>query len=147
MQAAAAASGRERALAEIHSIKPQRALLYGWSPRVVENDDGTIALFVRFTRRTPKKDDHGNVFLLRLRYESDFETAGRREEFCNPANPDEVGERFWPKGMRGVTATSGRLGLCLVGTWACHSVHHRDRDGRVASLNRLLVEIQKCLNE
>jgi hypothetical protein len=34
----------------------------------------------------------------------------------------------------------------LEGTWGFHSHHHRDRDGRQAQLNKLLMEIQKCLN-
>ena len=146
MEPALALTWRDKALAEIAGIKPHRVLRYGWQPRVVETD-GYVDLFIRFTRRTPKPDDHGSVFLLRLRYMPDYETAGRQEAFCNPNESAEEGEKFWPKGMRGVTSANGRPGLCLVGTWACHSVHHRDRDGRAASLNRLLWEIQRCLNE
>jgi hypothetical protein len=136
---------RQKALAEIKTIKPAWAAKYGWDPEVRE-DDGCIDLVVRLTRRAASTRPPSR-FVLRLRYQSDFETAGRREAFVNPENLAEEGPQFWPSGVRGFNPTNSPATICLEGTWGFHSFHHRERDGRRANLNRLLLEIQKCLNE
>lgn len=133
---------REEARAEIRGIKAIWATKYGWAPEVKdqENDDH-LDLYVRLTARKSER-----VFVLRLRYQSDFETAGRREAFLDPENIEREGSQFWPTGVSGFNPTNNPPTICLEGTWGFHSHHHRDRDGRRANLNRLLMDIQKCLN-
>lgn len=133
---------REKAQAEIRGIKATWATKYGWAPEVQEQEgsDG-IDLHVRFVAKKS-----GRQFALRLRYQSDFETAGRREAFVDPENVECEGSQFWPTGVSGFNSTNSPQTICLEGTWGFHSHHHRDRDGRRANLNKLLMEIQKCLN-
>jgi hypothetical protein len=137
---------REKALHEIGSIKPFWIAKYGWNPSFTDCDDH-IDLYVRFARRSSGTEcQAASEFVLRLRYQSDFETAGRREAFVNPKNLEEEGTQFWPEGARGVNPKQAPATICLEGTWGFHSHHHRDRDGRVARLNRLLLELEQCLN-
>lgn len=136
---------QEKALQEIRSIKPFWAEKYGWAPSWTELDEH-LDLFVHYAY--PRRLDEGQTrrdLVLRLRYQSDYETAGRREAFVNPENLEE-GLQFWPTGIRGVNPNQTPPNICLEGTWGFHSHHHRDRDGRVARLNRLLLELEKCLN-
>lgn len=137
---------RDTARQEIRSIKPFWAEKYGWAPTSVEHEDH-IDLFVRFAypRRPPQGQTSRDV-VLRLRYQSDYETAGRRETFVNPKNLDEECLELWPTGIRGINPDQKPPNICLEGTWGFHSHHHRDRDGRVARLNRLLMELEQCLN-
>ncbi len=147
---------REKALAEIRSIKPHWAAKYEWGPEVKEQDD-RIDVYAHFTQRSKKAggssektgDSPGKPkrFVLRLRYKSDFETAGRLEAFVNPENLEEEGSQYWPSGVSGFNPTGSPPSICLEGTWGFHSFHHRERDGRRANLNKLLMEIQKCLNQ
>lgn len=139
---------REKALAEIQGIKAVWASRYGWDPETRERE-GDIDLYVRFARRgpgTPPGEEVVERFVLRLRYQSDFDTAGRREAFVNPEDLDEEGPQFWPSAISGINPGNNPPAICLEGTWGFHSVLHRERDGRRASLNRLLMEIQQCLN-
>ncbi len=131
-----------RAHAEIASIKAMWAEKYGWSPEVVDAET-IVDLLVHFRRRHPGSEPA--TFLLRLRYESDFETAGRREMFVNPNNPNEEGPEWWPKNVSAFKIEVPPR-ICLEGTYGFHSHLHRDRDGRRANLNRLLMEIERCLN-
>lgn len=132
---------RGRARREIDGIRPYWRERYGWDPQVTEQEDA-IDLFVRFSQRQPA-GTAPREYMLRLRYQSDFETAGRREAFVNPEKPLDVGPGFWPAG--GPFRPNESL-ICLEGTYGFHSNLHRDRDGRLAQLNRLLMEIQKLLN-
>ncbi len=137
---------RQKALQEVQSIKPFWATKYGWNPSVREETE-QIHLNVRFTRRgQPDQSPGRREFVLRLTYTADYETAGRKEAFVNPENLDEEGVAFWPEGVKGVNPTQNPATICLEGTWGFHSHHHRDRDGRVARLNRLLLELEQCLN-
>lgn len=132
---------RSRARAEIGGIKPFWSSKYGWSP-VTEESDGAVDLFVTFHRaREP-----GKRYVLRLRYEEDFETAGRREEFVNPDDRTQAGKAYWPVGVQGFQTGRTPLAICLEGTFGFHSGLHKERDGRLAVLNRLLMEVQKCLD-
>lgn len=135
------ASWRGAALAEIRGIKTQWADRYGWCPHLRRGKDH-LDLLVTFTRRRPEPSQ---AFVLRLRYGSDFKIAGRREEFVDPKDPSKGGPEYWPKNMRGV-AMRDRPYLCLEGTWGFHCVLHPERPAQRASLNRLLMEIEKCLN-
>jgi hypothetical protein len=138
---------REKALAEIEGIKATWGERYGWDPQW-RDTEGTIDLFVRFARANAEESatDASERVVLRLRYEPDFETAGRRESFVNPRDWDEEGLQFWPRGISAIKPENAPPAICLEGTWGFHSALHRDRDGRRASLNRLLMEIQRCLN-
>lgn len=131
---------RTNALAEIRGIKPHWGQRYGWAP-VVRERDGCIELFVRFNSRKL-----GRTFTLRLRYQNDFETAGRREAFVDPENLDVEGLEFWPPEKGAFKRNHNPPAICLEGTYGFHSHLHKDRDGRQANLNRLLIEIQQCLN-
>jgi hypothetical protein len=135
---------RERAREEIGSIKPSWAARYGWDPQVREEED-RIDVYVRVRRTHPGGDRHDR-HILRLRYQEDFETAGRREAFVNPDNPAEEGRQFWPDGVTGFNSQNNPPMICIEGTWGFHSVLHRERDGRAANLNRLLLAIQRSLN-
>lgn len=140
---------REKVRAEIYSLQLAWAEKYGWNPQVREHDEW-IDLYVQFTSQSARSNGPPvppHQFVLRLRYRSDFETAGRQEAFVNSKNWEEEGPHFWPTGARGINPTSTPPFICLEGTWGFHSVHHRERDGRRANLNKLLIEIQKCLNE
>jgi hypothetical protein len=134
---------RERARKEIEGIKPYWNEQYGWDPHLEDGLDA-IDLFVRFSEAQPSGATP-RTYLLRLRYQSDFETAGRREAFVNPDKRTEEAPGFWPSSGGGVFR-SNESQICLEGTFGFHSHLHRERDGRVANLNRLLMEIQKILN-
>jgi hypothetical protein len=129
---------RQRACQEIQGIRPYWSEKYGWAPRSEEHE-ARIDLYVHFVKKP------GTKYLLRLRYEPDFETAGRREAFLSPDDGKREGREFWPEGSAFKTGENPPA-ICLEGTHGFHSRLHRDRDGRVANLNKLLLEIQKCLN-
>lgn len=133
---------RERARVEIGTMKEFWTRKYEWCPAVEEGDD-YVTLFL--TLRRKKDPDH--TYVLRLRYEKDFETAGRREAFVDPGNWDRQGSEFWPTDVRGFQPNRNPPSICLEGTYGFHSDLHTDRDGRIANLNRLLLEIQLCMNE
>lgn len=133
---------REDALAEIDSIKCRWADRYGWQPHSVEEEDTDyIDLYVRFSSKKQP-----GPFLLCLRYQEDFRTAGRREAFVDPDDKTTEGPSSWPAGSAFKSGNSPPA-ICLEGTWGFHSALHRDRDGRRANLNRLLMEIQRCLDQ
>src|SRR5438093_12374373 len=101
-----AAPWRDEALAEIRQIKPRWAENYGWSPTIEAGDDDAdhIDLFVRLCRRWPGQqpaDEPPKWYVLRLRYQADFNTAGRREQFVDPDNWTKEGPADWPTGVSG----------------------------------------------
>lgn len=132
---------RDRARAELESIKRFWADKYGWAPFVEEAEEH-IDLFVTVKR----KKEPDREYVLRLRYMADFQTAGRREAFVDPADRDRAGKEYWPTGVRGFNPSRNPPAICLEGTYGFHSDLHKDRDGRVANLNRLLMEIQQCMD-
>lgn len=132
---------RDSAITEARSVKKLWAIRYEWDPIVIENDDW-IDLFIQFRI----KGNPERIHILRLRYEMDFETAGRREAFVNPENHEEAHLQYWPTGVGVIKNTHNPPAICLWGTWGFHSVLHKDEDGRKANLNILLIEIQQCLN-
>lgn len=133
---------KKQALAEIEGIKSFWSRKYGWAPVTNEGDDH-VDLFITF-RRAKEPDRR---FVLKLRYEKDFKTAGRREDFVDPEDLSQAGEERWPQGVRGFKSNRKRPAICLEGTYGFHSDLHQDRDGRLASLNKLLLEIQQCFDE
>lgn len=136
---------KDSALAEISTIKSRWSERFGWAPAVRREAD-RIDLFVRFSRRRNADEQ----YVLRLRYPHDFRTAGRREAFVDPDDYDGEGLEFWPRGVRSLKLHEGNSKppmICLEGTWGFHSHLHRDRDGRRAKLNQLLMELQACMDE
>lgn len=131
---------RETAHGEIQSIKPHWVQRYGWSPSLRECGEH-IDLYVHLNSCTLER-----TFVLRLRYEHDFELAGRREDFVDPDNLQVEGAQFWPAGVSGFNPGNNPRTICLEGTWGFHSLHHKERDPGAANLNKLLMEVQKCIN-
>lgn len=131
----------DRARAEVRGIKRFWADKYGWAHLAEEGDD-YLHLFITF-RRVKEPD---RTYVLRLRYEKDFETAGRRETFVDPGDRGRDGKDFWPSGQA-FKVDQSPPAICLEGTYGFHSQLHKDRDGRAANLNRLLMEIQQCMDK
>lgn len=140
---------RAAALDEIGGLGQHWIEKYGWQPTHSESDDG-INLFIRMRgRRTADRE-----FLLRLRYEPDWQVAGRRESFVDPAHPDVVGRDSWPAGgaVRGVNSDHQVNGvptpaICVRGTWGYHSVLHVNERTDGTTLGGLLLELQKLFDE
>jgi hypothetical protein len=142
---------RAEALEEIRSIKPRWIEKYGWSPDInaqgeLENE---IDLYVRFQRLEADQptDAPPRSYLLRLRYLADFKAAGRREQFVDPEDRTREGAEYWPTNINGFNPGANPPTICLEGTYGFHSQLHRERAGERANLNRLLLEIQKCLSQ
>jgi hypothetical protein len=126
---------------EIDDLKPYFVERHGWRPQVVESEDA-IDLFVTIaSRRHP-----GRVFALRLRYQNDWQTAGRRETFVSPDDTGRDGIEHWPTGISGVNPNNRPPCICIRGTWGYHSVLHRDRPMGDSTLLRLLLELQTMLD-
>lgn len=135
---------RDDARVEIVDLKPHFVEKYGWQPRLVESDDAeALELFVRLrSRRHPDR-----VFVLRLRYKEDWQTAGRRESFVDPDDPEREGIEHWPTGVSGVKLQHSPPCICLRGTWGYHSVLHTDHLMGDTTLLNLLVELQTVLDQ
>ncbi|TMB66553.1 MAG: hypothetical protein E6J43_10320 [Chloroflexi bacterium] len=137
---------RSDALKEIGALKRPWIEKYAWSPCVDTANPNHIDLYIRLSR--PDAGDRPRkVFVLRLRYEPDFRTAGRREQFVNAEDWTKEGVEYWPTGVGGILPDRNPPVICLEGTCGFHSDLHRDRDGRRANLNKLLLEIQRCLSQ
>src|SRR5262245_23415676 len=120
---------RKKSLLEIQAVKPFWAAKYKWQPSTVEHED-YVDLFVHFSYPRSSRAEQGRRELaLRLRYRSDYETAGRREAFVNPRNFAEEGIQFWPTGVRGINPSQTPPNVCLEGTWGFHSHLHKERNG------------------
>lgn len=133
---------REEALAEIDSIRSIWKERFGWRPEIRKHEDH-IDLYVHFSREQTEND----TYVLRLRYLPDFKTAGRAEAFVNPDDFKDEGTEFWPTGSNAFKPNRDSPAICLEGTRGFHTDLHRDRDARKASLNKLLLEIQRCLDQ
>lgn len=132
---------RSVARTEIVDLKPYFVEKHGWCPLIVEAE-GTIDLFVTLaSRRYPER-----VFALRLRYQDDWQTAGRRETFVNPDDQGRDGIEYWPTEVSGVNPKNKPPCICIRGTWCYHSVLHRDRPMGDSTLLRLLLELQTMLD-
>ena len=132
---------RNVAKAEIDGLKPYFVEKHHWRPRIVESED-TIDLFVTLaSRRHPER-----VYGLRLRYQDDWRTAGRRETFVNPDHPVRDGIQHWPEGISGVNPNNKPPCICIRGMWGYHSVLHRDRPMGDSTLLHLLLELQTMLD-
>jgi hypothetical protein len=141
---------REEALEEIQGLKPHWIRKYGWDPEVVQHGDG-VELLVRLKGK--RLGD--TTYLLRLRYEAGWQTAGRREAFVDPEDPSKEGVEFWPpKGIRGLNPdhrpnASGPVipCICLRGVWGYHSVLHANESAEDTKLLTFLLELQEVIDE
>jgi hypothetical protein len=140
---------REAALAEATSLKPYYLDKYGWNPEVIDDGAEVIDLFIHLRgRRFPDQK-----YLLRLRYQPDWQKAGRRETFVDLDDRVQAGADYWPpKGAplnpdymhNGVLTPA----VCLRGVWGFHSVLHPERpmDKEDRGLLHFLVELQKVMD-
>lgn len=136
---------REAALAEAASLKPYYVAKYGWNPVVVESGAEVIDLFVHLRGgRFPQGE-----YVLRLRYQSDWQKAGRREAFVDPQDQNVAGREFWPPEGNGLNPNHEVNGvatpaMCLRGVWGFHSVLHPERpmEKEDPGLLSFLVELQ-----
>jgi hypothetical protein len=135
---------REEALTEIKGLKPYWTAKHDWHPQHVASDE-TIDLYVRLQSRRLE----GRVFLLRLRYLSDWQAAGRRETFVNPKECTQEGIEFWPPHdtVRGVLPQHQPPAICLKGVWGYHSVLHKSERPDGTTLLGFLLELQGVLDE
>lgn len=130
---------RNEAHADIASISPSWVSRYGWDPRIEEADD-YIDLLVKLS-------DGDRALQLRLRYQEDFQTVGRREDFCDPNDPSRCGPEHWPSNTRGFTTSNDKRCICLAGTWGFHRLLHPERkDAAQTTVGHLLIEIQQLLD-
>ena len=139
---------REDARAEIDGLKPYFVSKYGWAPCLIEPEgEDLLDLIVTFR----SKRLGGRVFALRLRYQPDWQVAGRRETFVDPEDPCRDGLEHWPPardaGVRGVNPEHNPPCICLRGVWGYHSVLHPDRAMGDSTLLGLLLELQVVLDE
>ncbi len=140
---------REAALAEATSLKPYYVGKYGWKPEVVDAGAEVIYLFVHLRgRRFPDQE-----YLLRLRYQPDWQKAGRREAFVDADDRDQAGPEFWPPQGAPLNPTYMHNGvltpaICLRGVFGFHSVLHTERpmETEDAGLLHFLVELQKVMD-
>jgi hypothetical protein len=135
---------RAKALEEIANLKPYWVERYGWRPEH-ETSDEAIDLFVRMrSRRLGDRE-----FLLRLRYLSDWQSAGRRETFVNPDDRGEDGTTFWPphSAVRAINPQHQPPAICLKGVWGYHSVLHAGERMDGATLLDFLIALQRVFNE
>lgn len=111
---------------------------YRWAPRVV---DGEQRIDVYFNLHTPDRP-----YLLRLRYESDFQRVGRREEFCDPDDPDRFGPECWPPEGGAFKRRQGAI--CIPGTFGYHRKLHANDNKHpmeTTTLGQLTQRIQRAL--
>lgn len=139
---------REDARAEIDGLKPYWVSKHCWSPRVIEPEgEDVLDLIVTLG----SKRLAGRILALRLRYQADWQIAGRREAFVDPDDPASEGLEHWPPAgdpnVRGINPMHDPPCICLRGAWGYHSVLHPDRPMDNRSLLDLLLELQWVLNE
>jgi hypothetical protein len=139
---------REVARAEIDGLKSYFVSKHGWSPRVIEPADENI-LDLIVTLRSKRLG--GRVLALRLRYQPDWQVAGRREAFVDPDNPSHEGLKYWPPAqnpnVRGINPQHNPPCICLRGAWGYHSVLHADQPMEGTTLLGFLLELQAVLDE
>lgn len=138
---------RQDARAEIDGLKLHFVSKYGWMPRVIERD-GADVLDLIVTLRSKRLN--GRTLALRLRYQPDWQIAGRREAFVDPEDPSLEGPEYWPPAstpVRGVNPTHNPPCICLRGVWGYHSVLHPDQPMASITLLGFLLELQAVLDE
>lgn len=140
---------REAALAEVRGLKPHFAAKYGWNPIIIadeaEEADGPVDLVVML--RGNKLGD--KAYSLRLRYQEDWQLAGRREAFVDPDDHTSEGLAHWPpvNAVRGVNPQNDPPAICLRGVYGYHSVLHSNERPTGTTLLGFLLELQKVIDE
>ena len=137
---------RDEALDEIAALNPRLVEKWCWRPSVAVADDH-VDLFVWLRRRSEGRD-----YVLRLQYLPDWASAGRREDFVDPADFARAGQDYWPRNVEGVNwnyqPQPGRVvpAICLKGVFGYHSVLHRGELMQGATLSRFLRELQGVMS-
>ena len=132
------ATWRDAVRAEVNGLSRAWIELYRWMPELVE-DNEHIDLFVTFHQSDRR-------YLLRLRYQDDYTEVGRRETFCNPDDPDDIGPEHWPP--EGGAFKTAQQAICIPATYGFHhKLHLNDRNHppETARLGDLLIRMQRVL--
>jgi hypothetical protein len=147
---------REAALDEIQKLKLRWSERFRWEPCYVEvkgppgegEDEGSIVAIDLYIRLRGRRLGE-RTYLLRLQYLPDWQVAGRREAFLNPDDPTQEGTSFWPPNgtVRGINPANNPPAICLRGAWGYHSVLHPAERPTGTTLNGLLLELQKVVDE
>ena len=142
---------RTVALADINGLKRHWVEKHGWRPEIADSDE-VVDVFVCLSgRRLGEK-----AYVLRIRYQSDWQTAGRREAFVDPDDHAREGIEFWPpeQTIRGVNPNyrpqvPGPVipCICLRGVWGYHSVLHSTERPDGTTLLGFLLELQEVIDE
>ncbi len=126
---------------DIVSLKASWVMKHRWAPSVARATDATD-LYIELRR----KREPGRTYVLRLRYQSDWRVAGRREEFVDPSDWTNGGPQHWPQDVHGVNPSHNPRAICLKGVWGYHSVLHSGESAEGTSLNRFLKELQQVMD-
>jgi hypothetical protein len=128
---------------EIESIKPYLIEKYAWEITCHEAEN-EVLLYVRmFHRQNPE-----NVKVLRLAYGPNFPNERPHENFVHPDDFSDSGIRYWINdGQQAFKTDRVPPVICLQGTWGFHHDLHKEKDPLQANLNRLLRDVQICLNK
>lgn len=142
-------SWREAALAEVRGLKPHFIAKHGWNPELVAEGgadaDGPVDLIITLHGRRLGE----RVYALRLRYQEDWQLAGRREAFVDPSDHAAEGSAFWPPdgAVRGINPHNNPPAVCLRGVYGYHSVLHTNERPTGTTLLGFLLELQAVLDE
>ena len=126
----------DAATEEIAGLNPRLFEKHGWAPAVSRTGDH-VDLFASFRIGSSRA---GHV--LRLRYLEDWQAAGRRETFVNPADLAQEGGEWWPRGVAGVNPDHSPPAICLHGFWGFHSVLHPGGAPAERPLSAMLRDLQ-----
>jgi hypothetical protein len=127
---------QDDALSEIEGLSVRLIERYGWAPSA-SREVKFIDLYCSMRRGS--EDRH----VLRVRYQADWQTVGRREQFVNPEDYSVSGTAWWPVGVDAIKSQNNPPAICMLGFWGFHSVLH-SADGR-SPLERSLTEILRDL--
>lgn len=126
---------------DIASLKASWVMKHRWAASAAQVTDATD-LYIEFRR----KREPDRRYVLRLRYQSGWKGAGRREEFVNPSDYSDCGPQYWPQNVDGINPTHNPPAICLKGSWGYHSVLHTGESAEGTSLNRFLKELQQVMD-
>jgi hypothetical protein len=142
---------RGAALVDINGLKRHWVEKHRWRPETAVADE-VVDVFVHLCGKRLE----GREYVLRLRYQPDWQTAGRREAFVDPTNHGRDGLEFWPpeNTIRGINPNHRPqpLGsvvpcICLRGAWGYHSVLHSNERPDGTTLLGFLLELQGVIDE
>jgi hypothetical protein len=134
---------RQAALEEIDRLKLRWIDRYRWAPSVAQSDE-TVDLFVSIGGRKTGS----SRYVLRLRYQQDWQVAGRREDFVDPGDFSRGGRQFWPtESIRGVNPQHNPVpAICLRGVYGFHSVLHTNERPEGTTLQSFLLQLQQVFD-